>query len=152
MDFYKSVVPAIISLNETSRSNAGRRANVIVASPSMSVILKSMQDQEIGYDADEKFGAVRASSTSKEYSRFTILSSIALTDDRMVLMTKAPVDSEAGVLELTYQPMYVIDETTNSKSKLFIKCRNDIHVIKPETIGVLDVKNVANWLPVLTEA
>ena len=150
-DFYKSVIPALIALNETIRGNNGRRANVLIASTSVAVILKSLQTLDVSFDSDEKFGSIAASSVVGEFNRFTILSSPALTNDRVVLVVKGGTESEAGILELTYQPLYIIEEVTNGKTTINIRCRNDIHVVKTESIGVLDVKNVDKWLPVLTE-
>ena len=53
------------------------------------------------------------------------------------------------ILEVTYKPLYVIVETTNSKRRTFIKSRGWIGIVRNEGIATIKVKNFNSYFGIV---
>ena len=78
-------------------------------------------------------------------NKFEIIISDAVEEELIHLVTKSEEYRLATILEVTYKPLYVIVETTDSKRRTFIKSRGWIGIVRNEGIATIKVKNFEKY-------
>ncbi len=144
-DFYTSMIPAIMSVVQTVSDNSGMAANYIICDSDTAVALKSMQDMALKFGNSNQ-GTMGGASVINDFVSLKILPTPAIdTSGRMYIVAKSVAQNETAILDLEYQPLYFINEVTNGKTRLFVRSRSDVRIIKEEAVGTVLVQNLQNW-------
>ena len=144
-DVLKSIVPKILIIKERIAKLQRRDANIIMCGTDAAALLKSLQDYAISYDG--KRGEFGLSDTGMaSFSKMKILGSNAIPDDKLYILVKGSTPSEAVILNSVYKPIYTVKETTNSKTRLFIKTRQSVDLVRDDLIGFVKIENYGDYL------
>ena len=139
MDIFKNIYPLFIDLVDQMRKRTKLEPKYIVCGTKAGSILKSMQQFETSLvGAEGQIGQVKG---NPQINKFDIIISDAVEDDLIHLITKEEEFAKATILEVTYQPLYVIIETTDSKKRTFIKSRGWIGIVRSEGIATIQIKD-----------
>ena len=139
-DIFKSILPVFIMLQETIRKNTRLEVSYVVTSVRVAAILKSLQ--EFTMKLAGAVGEMGMSGSIGDFGKLEIVTSFAVEDDYIYLVTKSETLSQSTLVEVTHKPFYVIKEVTNSIARTFIKSRNWIGIVRPEGIGCIKVKGI----------
>lgn len=142
-DIFKNLIPSLMSLVEIMRRTNNMDVEYIVCGINASVILKSMQ--EFAIKMDGMTGQSGMSGTTGAFAKLEIVSSYAVSEDLIHLVTGASSLAQSSLVEVLYKPLYIIIETTNSIRRTFIKSRTWIGVVRPEGIGTIRLQNYAKY-------
>ena len=143
IDIFKNVQPVITALIERIRKNTRMKIQYIVTGIDAAAILKSLQAYAMKFDDFE--GSTGQSGTLADFARLEIISSACIKDDTIHLIPFAESLSQTSILEVTYKPLYIISETTNSIKRFFIKSRNWVGIVRNDAIGTIKLKNYEKY-------
>lgn len=99
-----------------------------------------------------KEGTLGWSGESAQFLKLKILESYALDgNDRsemMYLSTKAPQNAleKASIIDLVYNPLYIVQEITDGQQRNFIRSRTLIEVARTDGLACIEVKNTKNYI------
>lgn len=146
VDILKSVIPYISELMGVVHKNYGMYPKYLVAGLKTAALLRSLQEFVVSLPTRQ--GGTGFNGQTASFSKLKILESISMDDDKMYLSTKAAPNSleYASIVDLIYQPLYIIKETTNGQSRNFVKSRTMAEVVRADGIGCIQVDNIANYI------
>jgi len=147
VDIFKGVLPAIATINNAVRRNHRADPQFLVTGYRAGAMLQSLQSASFN-SMDSKNGEFGQSGNSISFRKQTVVTSAAVANDTIYAVYKAPSDdlSRAAIVDLVYQPLYIVTETTNSVQRSFVKSRTAIELARPEAVGVVKLLNAANYL------
>ncbi len=143
-DVLKSVIPKIMAVRERIHKLTRMSANVIFAGTDAAAWLRSLQDYALSLGGDR--GSLALSGAVGEFAKMTILSSNAIPDNRIYVLVKGNTPSESVLLVTVHKPIYTVRETTNSKTRLFIKSRQAVNLVRSDAIGFIKLDNYSDYL------
>lgn len=146
VDIFKNVQPVITALMERIRKNTRMKIQYIVTGIDAAAILKSLQAYAMKFDDFE--GTTGQSGTLADFAKLEIISSACIKDDTIHLIPFAESLSQTSILEVTYKPLYIISETTNSIKRFFIKSRNWVGIVRNDAIGTIKLKNYEKYFAI----
>ena len=138
-DIFINVVPVIVSLMEQVRKSTRMEMKYMVTGIDVAAILKSLQTFAVKFDKYE--GTTGFSGTTGDMSKLEIITSHAVGNEYAYMVPKSETLSQSCVVEISYKPLYVITETTDSVKRSFIKSRNWIGIVRGEAIATIKFKN-----------
>ena len=143
VDIFKNVLPVITMLQEIVRKNTRLEFSYVVCGVKTAAILKSLQ--EFTMKLSGAVGEMGQKGTVGDFAKLEIVTSFAVADDLMHLVTKSETLSQSTILEVSHKPFYVIREVTNSINRTFIKSRNWIGIVRSEGIATIRIKGIAGF-------
>jgi len=144
---FKSVLPSIASVSAAVRRNHRADPQYLLTGYRAGALLQSMQSSHANF-ADGKNGVLGKSANAIDFSSQTVVTSGAIPDDKIYVVYKAPGDdlSRSAIVDLLYNPLYVVSEITNSVKRDFVKSRTALELARPEAVGVVNILNAVNYL------
>lgn len=143
VDVFKNVLPVITMLQEIVRKNTRLEFSYVVCGVKAAAILKSLQ--EFTMKLAGAVGEMGQKGSVGDFAKLEIVTSFAVADDLIHLVTKSETLSQSTILEVSHKPFYVIREVTNSINRTFIKSRNWIGIVRAEGIATIKVKGIAGF-------
>lgn len=143
MDIFKNIYPIFIDLTDQMRKRIKMEPAFIICGTKAGSVLRSLQSFETSLMGNSgELGQVKGNPSINKYD---IIISDAVEEDLIHLIVKNEEFRLATLLEVTYKPLYVIVETTNSKKRTFIKSRGWIGIVRNEGIATIKVKNFQKY-------
>ena len=139
MDIFKNIYPIFIDLIDQMRKRIKMEPKYIVCGIKAGSVLKSLQQFETSLIG--QVGEIGQVKGVPAINKFEIIVSDAVEEDLIYLIVKNEQYNLSTILEVTYKPLYVIIETTNSKRRTFIKSRGWIGIVRNEGIATIKVQN-----------
>lgn len=139
MDIFKNIYPIFVDLIDQMRKRIKMEPRYIVCGTKAGSVLKSLQQFETSLIG--QVGEIGQVKGVPAINKFEIIVSDAVEEDLIYLVVKNEQYNLSTILEVTYKPLYVIVETTNSKRRTFIKSRGWIGIVRNEGISTIKVKN-----------
>lgn len=139
MDIFKNIYPIFIDLIDQMRKRIKMEPKYIVCGTKAGSVLKSLQQFETSLIG--QVGEIGQVKGVPAINKFEIIVSDAVEEDLIYLIVKNEQYNLSTILEVTYKPLYVIIETTNSKRRTFIKSRGWIGIVRNEGIATIKVQN-----------
>lgn len=143
MDIFKNIYPIFIDLIDQMRKRIKMEPRYIVCGTKAGSVLKSLQQFETSLVG--QVGEIGQVKGVPSINKFEIIVSDAVEEDLIYLIVKNEQYNLSTILEVTYKPLYVIIETTNSKRRTFIKSRGWIGIVRNEGIATIKVKNFNDY-------
>ena len=144
MDLFKNILPIVIDLVDQMRKRIKMEPKYFVCGTKAGSVLKSLQQLEMSMIGNSgEFGQVKG---TPQINKFEVIVSDSLEEDFIHLVVKNEEYRLATILEVTYKPLYVIIETTDSKRRTFIKSRGWIGIVRNEGIATIQIKNFEDYL------
>lgn len=135
MDIFKNIYPIFIDLVDQMRKRIKMEPKYIICGTKAGSVLKSLQAFETSLVGNSgELGQIKG---NPSVNKFEIIVSDAVEEDLIHLVVKNEDYKLATILEVTYKPLYVIVETTNSKKRTFIKSRGWIGIVRNEGIATI---------------
>lgn len=147
MDIFKNIYPIFIDLIDQMRKRIKMEPKYIVCGTKAGSVLKSLQSFETSLLG--QVGEIGQVKGTPAINKFEIIVSDAVEEDLIYLIVKNEQYNLSTILEVTYKPLYVIIETTNSKRRTFIKSRGWIGIVRNEGIATIKVKNFNEYFGVV---
>ena len=139
MDIFKNIYPIFIDLIDQMRKRIKMEPRFIVCGTKAGSVLKSLQQFETSLIG--QVGEIGQVKGVPAINKFEIIVSDAVEEDLIYLIVKNEQYNLSTILEVTYKPLYVVVETTNSKRRTFIKSRGWIGIVRNEGIATIKIKN-----------
>ena len=143
-DVLKSVVPKVMAIRERIFKLTRRYANVVFTGTDAAAWLKSLQDYAISLEGGS--GTLSHNGSMGDFAKMKILNSNAIDDNRIYVLVKGQTPSEAVILVSTYKPLYTIKETTDSRTRMFIKSRVSVDLVRSDSAGFIELQNYEDYL------
>ena len=147
MDIFKNIYPIFVDLIDQMRKRIKMEPRYIVCGTKAGSVLKSLQQFETSLVG--QVGEIGQLKGVPAINKFEIIVSDAVEEDLIYLVVKNEQYALSTILEVTYKPLYVIVETTNSKRRTFIKSRGWIGIVRNEGIATIKVKNFNSYFGIV---
>jgi len=146
VDVLKSVIPYISELMGVIHKNYGMYPKYLIAGLKTAALLRSLQEFVVSLPTRE--GGVGFNGQVASFSKLKILESVTMDNNKIYLSTKAAPNSleHASIVDLIYQPLYIIKETTNGQSRNFVKSRTMVEIVRADGLACLQVDNIDNYI------
>ena len=140
-----SIVPKIMIVRERIFRLTRRWADIIATGTDMAALLKSIQDFAINLPNDKgEFGL--SGYGIAEFAKMKIIGSNALDNNVLYMWKKGSNAGDATLLTSVYKPLVIVEETTNSKKRMFIESRYSINLLRKNSVGVIKIENYQEFL------
>jgi len=143
IDVFKNIQPVITALIEKIRKNTRMKIQYLVTGIDAASILKSLQEYAMKFDGFE--GSTGQTGSLGDFAKLEIISSACIEDNMIHLIPFSESLAQTSILEVTYKPLYIISETTNSIKRFFIKSRNWIGIVRNDAIGTIELAGYAKF-------
>ena len=147
MDIFKNIYPIFVDLIDQMRKRIKMEPRYIICGTKAGSVLKSLQQFETSLVG--QVGEIGQVKGVPAINKFEIIVSDTVEEDLIHLVTKSEQYNLSTILEVTYKPLYVIIETTNSKRRTFIKSRGWIGIVRNEGIATIKVKNFNSYFGIV---
>jgi len=146
-NIFSAVLPALATVNNSVRRNHRADPQYLLTGYRAGAMLESLQDSAANF-IDGKNGEIGKKGDGISFRKQTIVTSGAIPNDTIYVVYKGPADdlSRSAIVDLVYQPLYVVNEVTNSQRRDFVKSRTAIELARPEAVGYIKLVNAANYL------
>jgi len=147
-----AILPRLIYVSRKIFNNSYFNPKYIITGLKIASVIESLQEiiprfQEYNQGKiDYHKGALFSEEKVKEDYEFRILSSAAINDNYMFIISEEMNKDNPVLTELVYKPLYVIQEITNSQYIHFIRSRKKTILVRPEACGVIAVKGLTNLI------
>jgi hypothetical protein len=142
-DIFKNILPVITMLQEIVRKNTRLEFSYVICGIKAAALLKSLQEFTMKFSG--AVGEMGQNGTTGDFAKLQIISSFAVADDLIHLVTKSETLSQSTILEVSHKPFYVIREVTNSINRTFIKSRNWIGIVRSEGIATIKITGISGF-------
>jgi len=142
IDVFKSVIPRIAIVAGTIRRNFNMYPSYLVAGLKTSALLRSLQTLAIAMPGiNQGDGGLGWSGDTAQFLKMKVLESNAISEGKIYLSTKAPNDAleKSTIIDLVYQPIYIVTEVTDGNTRNFVKARTLIEIARTDGLGVVNV-------------
>jgi len=140
-----SIVPKIMIVRERIYRLTRRWADIIATGTDMAALLKSIQDFAINLpDGKGEFG--QAGFGIAEFAKMKIIGSNAIDNNTLYMWKKGSNAGDATLLTAVYKPLVIVEETTNSKRRLFVESRYSVELLRSNSVGVIKIENYQGFL------
>jgi len=144
---FASVLPALATVNRSVRRNHRADPQYLLTGYRAGAMLESLQDFAANF-IDAKNGEIGKSGEGISFRKQTVVTSGAIPNDTIYVVYKGPNNdlSRSALIDLVYQPLYIVSEVTNSLTRNFVKSRTAVELVRPEAVGVVKLVNAAQYL------
>lgn len=145
-DVLRAIVPRISTLISIIRKNYNMYPSYMIAGLRTASLLRSLQDMMTNIPTLK--GEIGFSGASAQFMKLKVLESVAIDEDRIYLTTKAPQNSleKSSIIDLIFQPLYIVKEITNGNTRHFVRSRTMIEVVRTDGMGFIEVKNLEKYV------
>jgi len=148
VDVFKSVIPRIAIISGTIRRNFNMYPSYIVAGLKTSALLRSLQTfalQMPGIGNGD--GGLGWAGDTAQFLKMKVLESNAIGEGKIYLSTKAPNDAleKTTIVDLIYQPIYIVTEVTDGNTRNFVKARTLIEIPRTDGLGVINITGLTDF-------
>lgn len=147
MDIFKNIYPIFVDLIDQMKKRIKMEPKYIICGTKAGSVLKSLQQFETSLVG--QVGEIGQVKGVPAINKFEIIISDTVEEDLIHMVTKSEQYNLSTILEVTYKPLYVIVETTNSKRRTFIKSRGWIGIVRNEGIATIKVKNFNQYFGIV---
>jgi hypothetical protein len=146
IDVFKSIIPHISTLMGVINKNFRMYPTYIVAGMKTAAMLRSLQDMMVNLPGRE--GGVGFTGTNSQFLKLKILEAFSADEGKIYLTTKAPPNAleKATLLDLIYQPLYIVKEITDGATRNYVRSRTMVEVARTDGLGCLEILNAENYL------
>ena len=120
-----------------------------------SAILESLQEFIFTYPQmraglagyNNKYGDKTINRSS--FRSYKIIMSHAIPEDDLYMLYKPTTKDEevySNIVNFIYKPLYLVEEITNGKKRVFIKTRNSVELLNTSTIGYIYLPDINQYL------
>lgn len=149
IDVFKAVIPRIAILSGTIRRNFNMYPTYLVAGLKTSALLRSLQTLAIAMPGiGQGDGGLGWTGDTASFLKMKVLESNAITEGKIYLSTKAPNDAleKSTIIDLIYQPIYIVTEVTDGNTRNFVKARTLIEIARADGLGVINIAGMDTHL------
>jgi len=140
-----SIVPKINYVKARIARLTRRNADILACGTDMAALLQSIQDFAVSLPDTNK-GEFGASSVGvSEFAKMKIIGSNALDNNTLYIWPRGTDAATATLVTAVYKPLVIVEETTNSKRRLFIESRYTIAKLRDNNIGVIKIENYQDF-------
>jgi hypothetical protein len=88
------------------------------------------------------------SGDTAQFLKMKVLESNAINEGKIYLSTKAPNDAleKSTIIDLIYQPIYIVTEVTDGNTRNFVKARTLIEIARTDGLGVINISGMDTHL------
>lgn len=146
LDIFKNIVPYISTMISTIRRNYNMYPTYIVTGLKTASLLRSLQ--EFATNIPDVRGQIGFSGGTSQFMQMKVLESTVIEDNKMYFSTKAPQNSleKSSILDIVYQPLYIIKEITDGNTRQFVRSRSMIEVVRTDGMGYIELKNINKYV------
>ena len=146
VDILKAVVPRISTLMSLIYKNFNMYPSYAVTGLKTAALLRSLQDMMMNLPG--KKGEMGWTGSTAQFMKLRILESPAINDQKIYLSTKAPANSleRATIIDLIYNPLYIVKEVTDGNTRHFVRARTLLEVARTDGLGVVTVENIDPYI------
>ncbi|MEM4385618.1 MAG: hypothetical protein QXD03_03630 [Candidatus Anstonellales archaeon] len=147
LDIFKGVIPRINSIARIIHLNYRAAPQFIVSGLKTSALLDSLQEYIVNIP-DVTSGEYGFASGAVSFRSMKIVPCLAVPEDKIYLIYKAPVDKPqySSIIDIIYQPLYIVEEITDSMKRVFVKSRTAIEIPNPLALGCIKVESLNDFL------
>jgi hypothetical protein len=148
IDIFKSISPRIAMVNRVIHRNFRAVPQFLLTGMRTGAMLESMQQWTTSMTNYSSGEAGYISNQSSSLIKQTVLTSPAISDNKIYTIYKAPGDnlSRACIIDFIYKPLYIIEEITNSVKRTFVKSRTALEICATHATGVIHVEGLDDFL------
>jgi hypothetical protein len=142
IDVFKSVIPRIAIVAGTIRRNFNMYPSYMVAGLKTAALLRSLQTLAMAMPGiGQGDGGFGWGGDTAQFLKMKILESNAINEGKIYLSTKAPNDAleKSTIIDLIYQPIYIVTEVTDGNTRNFVKARTLIEIARADGLGVINI-------------
>lgn len=146
MQLMQNLIPRIATCVSYIRRNFNMYPTYILAGVNTASLLRSMQ--EMAVSMPNLSGELGWTGSSGNFLKMRILESVALPENKFYLSTKAPQNAleKSTILDLIYQPLYIIQEVDQGNMLTFVRSRTMIEVARTDGLGVIQCNDLTRIL------
>ena len=149
IDVFKSVIPRIAIVAGTIRRNFNMYPSYMVAGLKTAALLRSLQTLAMAMPGiGQGDGGFGWSGDTAQFLKMKVLESNAINEGKIYLSTKAPNDAleKSTIIDLIYQPIYIVTEVTDGNTRNFVKARTLIEIARTDGLGVINISGMDTHL------
>lgn len=142
IDMFKAVIPRISIIAGTIRRNFNMYPSYIVAGLKTAALVRSLQTLAMAMPGiGQGEGGLGWTGDTAQFLKMKVLESNAIAEGKIYLSTKAPNDAleKSTIVDLIYQPIYIVTEVTDGNTRNFVKARTLIEIARADGLGVINV-------------
>ena len=146
LDVFKSIIPVISMVSRKIKMNYRAEPQYLLAGQQVAVILEALQQYGANWsDSEHGVAGFAAGMTGMSFRKMTVLSSPVIPDDMVYMIYKAPGDDlgRSTIVDITYKPLYIIEELTNTEKRTFVRSRSIMDVVNPDGLGAIKITDTA---------
>jgi hypothetical protein len=149
IDVFKAVIPRIAILSGMIRRNFNMYPTYMVAGLKTAALLRSLQTLAMAMPGiGQGDGGFGWTGDTASFLKMKVLESNAIGEGKIYLSTKAPNDAleKSTIIDLIYQPIYIVTEVTDGNTRNFVKARTLIEIARTDGLGVINITGMDNHL------
>ncbi|GEM_PF-1790741 len=149
IDVFKSVIPRIAIVAGTIRRNFNMYPSYLVAGLKTAALLRSLQTLALAMPGiGQGEGGLGWTGDTASFLKMKVLESNAINEGKIYLSTKAPNDAleKSTIIDLVYQPIYIVTEVTDGNTRNFVKARTLIEIARTDGLGVVTISGLDTHL------
>lgn len=142
----QNLTPRVATIISYIRRNYNMYPSYILAGVNTASLLRSMQDMAV--NMPNLTGELGWSGSNASFLKMKVLESVALPEDKFYISTKAPQNAleKSTILDLIYQPLYIIQEVDQGNMLTFVRSRTMIEVARTDGLGVIRCNDLSRIL------
>ena len=149
MDVFKAVIPRIAMVAGIIRRNFNMYPTYMVAGLKTAALLRSLQTMALAMPGiGQGDGGFGWTGDTANLMKMKVLESNAIGEGKIYLSTKAPNDAleKSTILDLIYQPIYIVTEVTDGNTRNFVKARTLIEIPRADGLGVINITGLVDFV------
>ena len=146
MQLFQNLSPRMATIISYIRRNYNMYPSYMVAGVNSASLIRSMQDMAVAMP--NLSGELGWNSSTSSFLKMRVLESVALPENKIYVSTKAPQNAleKATILDLIYQPLYIVQEIDQGNMLTFVRSRTMIEVARTDGLGVLRMNGIEKFL------
>jgi hypothetical protein len=145
---FQSVVPKIAIVAGTIRRNFNMYPSYMVAGLKTAAMLRSLQAIALQMPGiGQGDGAVGFNGEVAQFLRMKVLEGNAVNEGKIYMSTKAPNNAleKSTIIDLIYQPLYIVTEVTDGNTRNFVRSRTLIEIPRTDGLGLINVSGLGGY-------
>ena len=146
MQLFQNLAPRMSTIISYIRRNFNMYPSYMVAGVNAASMVRSLQYMAV--NMPNLSGELGWSAGTSSFLKMRVLESMALPENKIYVSTKAPQNAleKATILDLIYQPLYIIQEVDQGNMLTFVRSRTMIEVARTDGLGVLRMNGIEKYL------
>ena len=146
IDVFKAIIPIMSSAMGVIKRNFGAYPKYLLTGINTAAMLRAIQDMVASIP--DMRGEIGFNGGTAQFLKLKILESFYLEDDIIYLSTKADQGSPeySTILDLVYQPLYIVKETTDGNARHFVRSRTLVKIVRTDGLATIKVQHLSNFL------